>query len=131
MTHQDSAHAAPNPADPGRPVQTSARSADLRRWADFLCIWRFCDRTACRRARCCRGQALACFPRYAPLLPDSLKTWVKMLGEAQTQQLSYEQALARIEQTEVSEALDDWHLAVGASLYPVPRKQPENAAAPL
>jgi len=33
-----------------------------------------------------------------------------MLGDAQAQRLSYEQALARIDKTAVSEAIGDWHL---------------------
>jgi hypothetical protein len=60
-----------------------------------------------------------------------VKTWVKMLGDAQAQRLSYEQALARIDKTAVSEAIGDWHLAVGTSLYAAPHTRRENAAAPL
>jgi hypothetical protein len=131
MTNVHAAHAAPNPADAATPMQPAARSADLRAWADFLCIWRFCDRTACRRSRRCRGQACACFPRYSPLLPDSVKTWLKLLGDAQAQRLTYEQALARIENTPESAAIGDRHLAVGASLFAAPRVRRENAATRL
>jgi hypothetical protein len=50
-----------------------------------------CDRTAGDWAtppavtRADAGAKRASFPRYAPLLPDGVKTWVKMFGEAQAQ----------------------------------------------
>ena len=112
-------------------ARRAMRREDQRAWADLLCIWRFCDRTACRRARGCRGQSLVCFPRYAPLLPDNLKTWVKTLGEAQAQGFSFDQAMLRIGKLPLSEALSDWHLAVAASLCAPPRDKRDASATQL
>jgi hypothetical protein len=64
------------------PVPTSSASGN------------YCDRTAGdwatppAVARADAGAKRASFPRYAPLLPDGVKTWVKMFGEAQAHRSS-------------------------------------------
>jgi hypothetical protein len=42
----------------------------IRRYtAELIGTWRLCDRTACRRARHCRGEAAHCLRETAPLFP--------------------------------------------------------------
>ncbi len=63
----------PEPA-PNRPSIVEVR----RHGADMIQTWRYCDKTACRRARFCRGDAVYCLRATVPKLPpDILAEFVK------------------------------------------------------
>jgi hypothetical protein len=107
MTHPDSA----------QPVSATFRQ---RAWVDALCLWRLCDGLACRRARKCTGNPHACFPRYAPLLPDDVQDCYNSLCQSREDGLSFEDAMSEVEEAGLDRALEDWRTAVQASLRPRP-----------
>lgn len=51
-----------------RPAVTEVR----RHGANTIQAWRFCARSACRRARCCRGEPTHCLRLAVPLLPPDM-----------------------------------------------------------
>lgn len=81
----------------------------LRDWNKMLGLWRVCDNAVCRRARACRGNVRACSPRNFALVPEGVQDWFVNLVVAKEDGLSFDEALARIKDTEVEEAFFDWH----------------------
>jgi hypothetical protein len=48
---------------------STSETADLRRAADLLCLWRLCGKASCRRYRTCRGRAHVCAKSNSVLCP--------------------------------------------------------------
>lgn len=47
----------------------AAVAVQRRLIANIVGAWQFCDRSQCRRSRCCRGEPLDCLRVCIPLLP--------------------------------------------------------------
>jgi len=103
--------------DSAQPMTAAVRQ---RAWADFLYLWRLCEGAACRRARRCKGNPHACFPRYAPLLPGEVQDYYSSLLQSREDGLSFEDAMSELQEEGLERALDDWRQAVEASLHPHP-----------
>jgi hypothetical protein len=57
--------------DPPPPL--TRLEADVWRWTnDRLDLQKFCNKPACRRARCCKGEPRACLTRHAPKIPPNM-----------------------------------------------------------
>jgi hypothetical protein len=88
---------------------TDSRAEALRGWNKILGLWRACDNAACRRARACRGNVRVCSPRNFALAPEGVQDWFANLVVAKEDGLSFDEAMARIKNTEIEEAYLDWH----------------------
>jgi hypothetical protein len=88
---------------------TDSRAEALRDWNKMLGLWRVCDNAACRRARACRGNVRVCSPRNFALAPEGVQNWFVNLVVAKEDGLSFDEALARIKDTEIEEAFLEWH----------------------
>lgn len=96
---------------PARPLRPTPAE-----WACLLALWRLCDQRACRRARACRRNPVACVRMNYPLLPDGARDWIDEFHEAQSKGLSFEAAMEEIDATDAGDAFRDWYAAVLASL---------------
>jgi hypothetical protein len=66
---------------PGRPL--IGADAGLSRWTnDQFGFSRLCGKTACRRARCCRGEPRACSNRHLPSVPQPARDRVSLMLRA-------------------------------------------------
>ncbi|MDO9414376.1 MAG: hypothetical protein Q7T81_17535 [Pseudolabrys sp.] len=55
------------------PAQPHTRIETVRRvTAELIGTWQLCDRSACRRARHCRGEPMHCLRHTAPLFPPGV-----------------------------------------------------------
>jgi hypothetical protein len=62
-------------ADPVEYAQRFAveKLALQRRYCDAFALWQSCEHPACRRRRCCRGDANACLKRALDCVPRDLQ----------------------------------------------------------
>lgn len=98
-------------------VEASAakrREENLRAWSRILSLWHLCGNAACTRARACRGNIRECGPPTFALLPENVRDWFCLLGLAQNEGLTFEEALRKIEATSVGSAFEDWCESVAA-----------------
>jgi hypothetical protein len=87
-----------------------------RGWGDILCLWRLCPRTACARARACKGNVRDCFPRHFKLLPQGVQEWFAGLGHAQNEGASFDEAMEWLDAEGPGQALRAWYEAVEQSM---------------
>jgi hypothetical protein len=80
----------------------------LRNWNRTLGVWRLCENQACRRARICRGNPLACMPRLFPQLPLGVQAWFVSLGQCQDEGLTFEEAMEELEGTPQQQEFIAW-----------------------
>lgn len=57
---------------PGHPIHKDIRAAINRSYSDIFSFWCLCDRPACRRSGCCKGNPSHCCDLFRPLLPDDV-----------------------------------------------------------
>ncbi|HWV41432.1 hypothetical protein [Pseudorhodoplanes sp.] len=81
--------------------------------AELYCLWRMCPRTACRRARRCRGDACACQTGLALVPPEALD-FIAAYEQAREEALSYDEMLVVC--AEELAALEKWRGQVELSL---------------
>jgi hypothetical protein len=81
--------------------------------AELYCLWRLCPRTACRRAKACRGDACACQTGLALVPPDALD-FLAALEQARDDRLSYDEMIEVC--AEELEALERWRDQVARSI---------------
>ncbi len=72
-----------------------------------------CGRSACRRARTCRGEPRDCLGRYAPLVPADARDGAKAIIDGRARGWSFEELLD--EAGDEVMALAAWAEAVAAS----------------
>ena len=101
-------------------ARTAHQQRIMRGWAGALSLWRLCGQGKCRRARACRGDARACFPRHYPLLPDGVRGWFECLLVAREDGMPFEEVIAELERLPGADALRAWNEAVARSLTPPP-----------
>ena len=83
----------PIPDDPSLPLN----EPDEGRWAaNLVCMWHLCERTACRKARACRGDPDFCMKRYHLLLPPLVRDFVLGVAELGVAGWSSEQIWAEL-----------------------------------
>ena len=87
-----------------RKKQTSERS-----WSNHLNMWHVCANTACRRARCCRGNPSACFTQNFSQLPEGVQDFFILLGEAQKEGLPFDEARAELTRVGLVAEFVNWH----------------------
>ena len=116
-----------------KPARSHLRKmhAAERGWSNLLNMWHVCANTACRRARCCRGNPSYCYRHNYPQLPEAVKDWFALIGEFQAAGLPFEEAWAGLEKCGVLAEFVSWHnLAHGkrrrSPLPGKPRKESEN-----
>jgi hypothetical protein len=81
--------------------------APFLRWiSNTLGLYGFCGRSACRRARACRGQPLDCVVRYAPLVPEDAGEGAKALVDGHYDRLDFDAVYD--EAPDEIEALAEW-----------------------
>jgi hypothetical protein len=66
----------------------------LRVTSKLLCLWAFCGRPACRRAKGCKGNAGDCVTRYSPLVPEDARYGVLAIACAADDGISDEEMRA-------------------------------------
>jgi len=87
------------------------------RWiADLMNLWGLCAKSACRRARACRGEPRDCLRRYAPLVPEEAREGVKALLEGQINALDFD--TVREEHPDEVEAAIEWRQLVEQAARP-------------
>jgi len=77
-------------------------------------IWALCPRDACRRARECRGDNNECVRTYLPLVPEAARMWLPAMFWWREQGATFDEALAKIENSEPGKAFAAWHETVKA-----------------
>ncbi len=112
-------------------ADTASRSrSDLRDWwrfwSEWLSLWSLCGNAACRRGRCCRGDATRCFPRNFQLLPEGVRDWFISLMAAKLAHLPFDYALGWLDGAGHGRALDKWNETVEES-FTSPRARGEVA----
>ena len=93
---------------PARSHQRKMHAAE-RGWSNLLNMWHVCANTACRRARCCRGNPSYCYRHNYPQLPEGVKDWFALIGEFQAEGLPFEEAWAGLEKCGVLAEFVSWH----------------------
>jgi hypothetical protein len=84
------------------------------RWiSELYCLWRLCPRTACRRAKACRGDGCACQTGLA-LVPPDARDFLAALEQARDDRLSYDEMIEVC--AEELEALERWRDQVERSI---------------
>lgn len=84
------------------------------RWvAELYCLWRLCPRTACRRARRCRGDGCPCQTGLA-LVPGEALDFMAAFEQARDDDLTYEEMIDVC--SEELAALEHWRDQVERSL---------------
>jgi hypothetical protein len=77
------------------PLPAHARIAAERILSNAYSLWGVCTKSACRRARCCRGAAGECLAAWIPsLAPDVADGGLRML-EGQLNGLSFDELYTR------------------------------------
>ena len=116
-----------------KPARSHLRKmhAAERGWSNLLNMWHVCANTACRRARCCRGNPSYCYRHNYPQLPEAVKDWFALIGEFQAAGLPFEEAWAGLEKCGVLAEFVSWHNLAhgkrGGALSPEnPGKESEN-----
>lgn len=66
---------------------------DYTRWiCDLYCLWRYCEKRGCQRARACCGDPRYCF-HFLPLVPGEARAFIVGWDEAKADGLTYEQMM--------------------------------------
>jgi hypothetical protein len=108
-----------------------ADSYDLHH-ADVLRFWHVCESAACRSARACRGDARTCARRNFKRLPDDVQSWYACLLMGKEEGLPFEETMARIAETRVANAYENWIAEVdGRAPAPAPTPAPAPAPRPV
>lgn len=81
--------------------------------AELYCLWRLCPRTACRRAKRCRGDAQVCMTGLALVANEALGFMVAF-EDARDDRLSYEEMIDVC--SEELAALERWRDQVERSM---------------
>jgi hypothetical protein len=92
---------------PGHPVHEAVRTAVNRWFSDIFSFWCLCDRPACRRAGCCKGDPSHCVDMFRPLLPDDVHDGGVAVFEGRNEGLSFDQVLEH--HRDDLAALHDWN----------------------
>lgn len=88
--------------------------ADAARWlAELYCLWRFCGKHACLRARACRGDTRACM-KNLPLVPAEALDFVAGYDDGQAEGLSFDEMMEANE--DAWSAVEDWRARVMATV---------------
>ena len=117
------------------PQPHSGSAKDWRALSDLLSIWALCGRSACRKARACRGDSRDCIARCAPLVPEDVRVWVAALMEYKRDGLRFDDARAALppELEEAWAAWDETVRRIAVKRGPSPRARGgggESAVAP-
>lgn len=86
-----------------------------RKLNDLYCLWRLCPRTACRRARACRGAPRRCEAGFE-LVPSDALDFMEAFEEARDKRMSYDEMIEFC--AEEIAALEQWRAQVERSLAP-------------
>jgi hypothetical protein len=94
-----------------RPPQSAERKehATERAWSNILNMWHVCANAACRRARCCRGSPSYCYKHNYPPLPEGVKDWFFLIGEAQKDGIAFDAAWEELGKRGLVDELANWH----------------------
>jgi hypothetical protein len=85
----------------------------IRGWSDVLCIWRLCRSATCFKSRHCHARdARRCFHTHFVLLPPGVQAWMHAIADAHEKELTYDQVIESMFDTEAENALEDWLEAV-------------------
>jgi hypothetical protein len=115
---------------PGHPVHEAVRTGINRWFSNVYSFWCLCDRPACRRSGCCKGDPSHCCDLFRPLLPDDVHDGGITVFEGKNEGLSFDEVWARY--PDELAAWDDWKTRLeqraGAPRKRVPRKAPAAGA---
>lgn len=93
---------------------SKARPADFARWlSDLHCLWRYCERRACQRARACKHNPGHCL-HFMPLVPYEAREFILAWDDAHARGLSFEQMME--EHAEECQTLLRWNEMVRDTL---------------
>ena len=86
----------------------------LQRYAsDLLCLWAFCGKPACRRARACKGNPRSCVTRFGPLAPEEARFGALALVQGAFDGVEREEV--RQYESAAIAALEEWSARVAAA----------------
>ena len=94
------------------PLQSAKQKLDVhkRDWCNLhLLMWHLCANTACRRARCCRGNPTACFDANFRQLPEGVQDWFALLAKFQGDDVPFDDAWAELTRLGLVDDLCNWH----------------------
>jgi hypothetical protein len=84
-----------------------------RDWCnDHLLMWHLCANTACRRARCCRGDPTACFDANFRQLPEGVQDWFALLAKFNGDHVPFDAAWAELTRLGLVDDLCNWQALV-------------------
>lgn len=113
---------------PTTPVDTPPASVStldyMRSACDLHCLWRFCDRRRCQRARACCSDPRYCF-HFFPLVPFEAREFFLGWDDARANGLTYEQMMD--EYAEEWQTLMTWQHMVRDTL---PENRPRQVSNP-
>lgn len=104
---------------PTSPRPPEARSP-ARGFSDLHCLWRFCGRRACTRARACRSEPAHCLP-FLMLVPIEARAFLNHWDDALREGLTFEEMMD--EHAEEWQALMQWRDLVRAASQPRRRER--------
>jgi len=99
------------------PLRSAEQKHDAtkRFWSNCMNMWHVCENTACRRARCCRGNPSACFDENFSRMPEGVRDWFILLGAAQKDEMPFDDAWAELTRCGLVAELANWHDLVHGS----------------
>jgi hypothetical protein len=111
---------------PGHRIHKEIGAAIDRWFSNAYAFWRLCERRACRRAQCCKGDPSHCVETFGPLLPDDVHDGAIAVFEGKTEGLSFEAVVQRY--PEQLAAWADWKTRLeNRAGAPRPRVRPAAA----
>jgi hypothetical protein len=95
----------------------------LRSMTHSLRLWALCRRAACYRMQRCSGDPRLCLPRYARLVPQEARDWVKAMFEGDEMEWDFDTLCENY--PDELEAYGEWLRAVDRSVISDRRPETE------
>lgn len=103
----------PDECNDNRHRGKSTALAQARWIADLHCLWRYCEKRGCQRARACRGAPDHCL-HFLPLVPMEAREFILQWDDALAEGLSFEQMME--ERAQEWQTLMRWREMVAGTL---------------
>jgi hypothetical protein len=107
--------------DTPTPPRTPTAKSPARGFSDLHCLWRFCGRRRCLRARACRSDPSHCL-YFMRLVPVEAREFIQHWDDALREGLTFEEMME--EHAEQWQMLTQWQALVASTL---PENRPKKA----
>ena len=99
----------------GNPMRQKPKASTLHGWAGVLALWHLCPNASCHAARACRGDIHRCAPENFARLPEDVQAWFFGLLSCRDDGLTFDEAMAELDETNAGPAFHDWCAVVRAA----------------